>query len=220
VPTGGGVTFVHQTTLLMIRDTHINLSNLHTSNSTDHMPISLEELYSYYLETHLISTDSRQIEPGSLFFALRGDNFDGNKYTGAALDKGAAYAVIDDASYAGSKTLLVKDVLVALQQLALLHRRKFNIPVVAITGSNGKTTTKELINAVLSRQYQVTATKGNLNNHIGVPLTLLSIGDETQLAIIEMGANHQGEIAQLCQLAEPTTGIITNIGKAHLGVFV
>ena len=183
------------------------------------MHISPEELYSHYLENRLISTDSRQIEPGSLFFALKGDNFDCNKYAGAALDKGAAYAVIDDASYAGTKTLLVDDVLVALQQLALFHRRKFNIPVVAITGSNGKTTTKELINAVLSRQYQVTATKGNLNNHIGVPLTLLGIGDETQIAIIEMGANHQLEIAQLCQLAEPSHGMITNIGKAHLGGF-
>ncbi len=183
------------------------------------MLISIEELYSIYLEHRIISTDSRQITPGSLFFALKGDNFDGNKYAGFAIDAGAAYAVIDNEAYAGSKTLLVDDVLDALQKLALMHRRKLNIPVVAITGSNGKTTTKELINAVLSQQYSVTATKGNLNNHIGVPLTLLSVTNETQIAIIEMGANHQHEIAQLCQLAEPTHGLITNIGKAHLGGF-
>lgn len=183
------------------------------------MHISIEELYSFYLEHPIIATDSRQILPGSLFFALKGDNFDGNIYAGMALDAGAAYAVIDDPAYAGSKTLLVNDVLDTLQQLALLHRRKFSIPVVAITGSNGKTTTKELVNAVLIRQFHVTSTKGNLNNHIGVPLTLLSIGDETQIAIVEMGANHQQEIARLCQLAEPSHGLITNIGKAHLGGF-
>ena len=183
------------------------------------MPISIEELYSVYLNHRAISTDSRQIIPGSLFFALKGDNFDGNKYAGIALDAGAAFAVIDNEAYVGSKTLLVNDVLDALQKLALMHRRKLAIPVVAITGSNGKTTTKELINAVLSQQYSVTATKGNLNNHIGVPLTLLEITEETQIAIIEMGANHQLEIARLCQLAEPTHGLITNIGKAHLGGF-
>jgi UDP-N-acetylmuramoyl-tripeptide--D-alanyl-D-alanine ligase len=183
------------------------------------MLISTEELYSIYLEHRIISTDSRQIMPGSLFFALKGDNFDGNKYAGIALEAGAAYAVIDNEAYAGNKTLLVNNVLDALQKLALMHRRKFDIPVVAITGSNGKTTTKELINTVLNQQYSITATKGNLNNHIGVPLTLLGITEETQIAIIEMGANHQHEIAQLCQLAEPTHGLITNIGKAHLGGF-
>jgi UDP-N-acetylmuramoyl-tripeptide--D-alanyl-D-alanine ligase len=183
------------------------------------MVISIEELYSIFLEHRIISTDSRRITPGSLFFALKGDNFDGNKYAGIALDAGAAYAVIDNETYAGSNTLLVNDVLDALQKMALMHRRKLNIPVVAITGSNGKTTTKELINAVLSQQYSVTATIGNLNNHIGVPLTLLSVADETQIAIIEMGANHQHEITQLCQIAEPTHGLITNIGKAHLGSF-
>jgi len=183
------------------------------------MQITIEELYPIYLEHRIISTDSRQIIPGSLFFALKGDNFDGNKYAGAAVDSGAAYAVIDDAVYAGTNTLLVDNVLDTLQQLALMHRRKFDIPVIAITGSNGKTTTKELINAVLSRQYKVTATKGNLNNHIGVPLTLLEIADETQLAIVEMGANHQLEIESYCRIAEPTHGLITNIGKAHLGGF-
>lgn len=183
------------------------------------MLISIEELYSIYLEHRIISIDSRQIMPGSLFFALKGDNFDGNKYAGIALEAGSAYAVIDNEAYAGNKTLLVNNVLDALQKLALMHRRKLNIPVVAITGSNGKTTTKELINAVLSQQYSVTATLGNLNNHIGVPLTLLRVAEETRIAIIEMGANHQLEIAQLCQLAEPTHGLITNIGKAHLGGF-
>jgi len=183
------------------------------------MQISIEELYSIFLKHRIVSTDSRQIVPGCLFFALKGDNFDGNKYTKVALDAGAAFSVIDDLSYDGEQTLLVNDVLEALQLLAQKHRRKYNIPVLAITGSNGKTTTKELINAVLSQQYYVTATKGNLNNHIGVPLTLLGISDETQIAIIEMGANHQGEIAQLCTLAEPTHGLITNIGKAHLGGF-
>jgi UDP-N-acetylmuramoyl-tripeptide--D-alanyl-D-alanine ligase len=183
------------------------------------MQISIEELYSVFLKHRTVSTDSRQIIPGCLFFALKGDNFDGNKYTNVALDAGAAYSVIDDPSYDGKQTLLVKDVLEALQLIGRMHRRKFNIPVIGITGSNGKTTTKELINAVLSQQLNVTATKGNLNNHIGVPLTLLSITDETQIAIIEMGANHQGEIAQLCTLAEPTHGLITNIGKAHLGGF-
>lgn len=183
------------------------------------MQVPIEELYSIYLEHQVVSTDSRQILPGCLFFALKGDNFDGNKYAQTALDASAAFAVIDDEAYANSKTLLVNDVLEALQNLALMHRRKFNIPVIAITGSNGKTTTKELINAVLSQEYHVTATKGNLNNHIGVPLTLLGITNETQIAIIEMGANHQLEIARLCQIAEPSHGLITNIGRAHLGGF-
>ena len=183
------------------------------------MQISIEELYSFFLKNGTISTDSRQITPGSLFFALKGDNFDGNKYAPAAIQAGAAYAVIDDEAYDGSHTFLVEDVLEALQQLALMHRRKFQIPVLAITGSNGKTTTKELVTAVLNQQFNVTATKGNLNNHIGVPITLLGMTDETQIAIIEMGANHQGEIEQLCRIAEPTHGMITNIGRAHLGGF-
>ncbi len=183
------------------------------------MYITIEELYSIYLKNRIISTDSRQIIAGSLFFALKGDSFDGNKYAGIAVESGAAYAVIDNPAYTGKNTLLVNNVLDALQQLALMHRRTFNIPVIAVTGSNGKTTTKELINAVLSQQYKVTATKGNLNNHIGVPLTLLNMTDETELAIIEMGANHQLEIESYCRIAEPTHGLITNIGKAHLGGF-
>lgn len=183
------------------------------------MHISIEELYSIYIKHPVISTDSRQIMPGCLFFALKGDNFDGNKYADIALATGAAYAVIDNETYAGSKTLLVNNALEALQKLALNHRRKFDIPIIAITGSNGKTTTKELINKVLSQQYNVTATKGNLNNHIGVPLTLLELTKETQIAIIEMGANHQLEIESYCKIVEPTHGLITNIGRAHLGGF-
>jgi len=180
---------------------------------------TLEEIYSIFLKNRNVSTDSRHIVPGCLFFALKGDNFDGNKYAKTAVDAGASFSVIDDEKYDGPATILVDNVLDTLQHLANLHRRNFRIPVVAITGSNGKTTTKELMNAVLSQKYQVTATQGNLNNHIGVPLTLLGITDKTQLAIIEMGANHQGEIEQLCAIAEPTHGLITNIGKAHLGGF-
>lgn len=183
------------------------------------MRATLDELYNIFLQHRTISTDSRQVPDGCLFFALKGENFDGNAYAKSAVESGAAYAVIDNAAYKHEKTLLVDDVLTTLQQLALMHRRKHHIPVLAITGSNGKTTTKELINAVLSRQFRVTATRGNLNNHIGVPLTLLEITADTELAIIEMGANHQGEIAQLCTFAEPTHGMITNIGKAHLEGF-
>jgi len=201
------------------KDGFFILSNLHTLNHRFIMLTTLEHIYNIYLETRNISTDSRNITPGCLFFALKGESFDGNKFVNTALESGASYAVIDNEKYAGSHTLLVEDVLCTLQQLARMHRRRYNFPVLAITGSNGKTTTKELINAVLGRKYHVIATKGNLNNHIGVPLTLLRITDETQLAIIEMGANHQGEIAQLCTIAEPTHGLITNIGRAHLGGF-
>jgi len=180
---------------------------------------TLIEIYNIFLKHRAISTDSRQISEGCLFFALKGENFDGNAYAKGAVESGAAYAVIDNAAFDHGNTLLVDDVLSTLQQLALMHRRRHNIPVLAITGSNGKTTTKELINAVLSQKFNVTATRGNLNNHIGVPLTLLEIEEDTELAIIEMGANHQGEIAQLCTFAEPTHGMITNIGKAHLDGF-
>jgi UDP-N-acetylmuramoyl-tripeptide--D-alanyl-D-alanine ligase len=183
------------------------------------MRTSLKKLYSFFQEYSVVATDSRQIVPGCIFFALKGDNFDGNNFVQSALETGAAYAVTDNPTYKGKRTLLVKNVLQSLQQLAQMHRQQFDIPVVAITGSNGKTTTKELTNAVLSQKYKVTATKGNLNNHIGVPLTILSITRETDIAIIEMGANHQGEIAALCEIAEPTHGLITNIGRAHLGGF-
>lgn len=178
------------------------------------------ELYNIYLKYLNISTDTRSIIPNSIFFALKGQNFDGNKFALQALDLGAAYAVIDDKAFNTSeKTILVDDVLKTLQNLANFHRKQLKIPFLAITGSNGKTTTKELINAVLSKKYKTLATKGNLNNHIGVPLTILSIHNDIEFAIIEMGANHQKEIALLCEIANPDYGIITNIGKAHLEGF-
>lgn len=155
-----------------------------------------------------------------MFFALKGDNFNANEFAKQALESGCLYAVVDEEKYADhERCILVKDCLTTLQQLATEHRRKFNIPVLAITGSNGKTTNKELIHAVLSRKFNTIATIGNLNNHIGVPLTLLRLNAETEFAIIEMGANHQGEIDALCNIAEPGFGMITNIGKAHLEGF-
>ena len=155
-----------------------------------------------------------------MFFALKGENFNGNKFAEQALEKGATFVVIDEQEFeSGNDTLLVDDVLLSLQELSRYHRRKFSIPFIGLTGSNGKTTNKELIHEVLRTTHKVTATRGNLNNHIGVPLTLLSISDETEIAIIEMGANHQGEIKMLSELAEPTHGMITNIGKAHLEGF-
>lgn len=167
-----------------------------------------------------VSTDSRKIEPGCIFFALRGENFNGNQYAQAALEKGASYAVVDDPDSAKtSHCILVDDVLTTLQDLARYHRRQLHIPIIAITGSNGKTTTKELIATVLGSQYRIHYTQGNLNNHIGVPLTLLQLDQQLEVAVIEMGANHQGEIDQLCRIAEPTHGLITNIGKAHLEGF-
>lgn len=184
------------------------------------MKKSLEELYSLFLETGNLTTDTRKIEPGYTFIALKGENFNGNYFADEALAKGARFAIIDDPAFAtDTDMLLVDDTLITLQQLAHYHREHFKIPVIGITGSNGKTTTKELINAVLSCKYKVVSTAGNLNNHIGVPLTLLSVKPETEIAIIEMGANHEGEIAQLCQIARPGFGLITNIGKAHLEGF-
>jgi UDP-N-acetylmuramoyl-tripeptide--D-alanyl-D-alanine ligase len=167
-----------------------------------------------------IETDTRKVVRDCIFFALKGENFNGNRFAEEALEKGAAYAVIDEPEfYIDTRTVLVENTLKALQELALSHRRQFNIPVLGITGSNGKTTTKELIAAVMSAKFRVTCTLGNLNNHIGVPLTLLKITADTDFAIIEMGANHVGEIAILSALAEPGYGIITNIGKAHLEGF-
>jgi UDP-N-acetylmuramoyl-tripeptide--D-alanyl-D-alanine ligase len=180
---------------------------------------TIESLYQAYLSCQAVSTDSRMDQSGALFFALNGPNFKGGQFARQALDKGARFAVVEDQEFAGEHCLLVPDALKALQQLALYHRQQLSIPVIGITGSNGKTTTKELINAVLSRKYRTLYTKGNLNNHIGVPLTLLSIRPDHELAIIEMGANHQGEIAFLSSLALPTHGMITNIGKAHLEGF-
>jgi UDP-N-acetylmuramoyl-tripeptide--D-alanyl-D-alanine ligase len=182
-------------------------------------PVS--ELYNYYLQCgSVVNTDSRRITPGALFFALKGPNFNGNTYADDALAKGAKYVVVDEAAYVkDERYILVEDGLVALQQLANYYRHLLNIPFLAIGGSNGKTTTKELVAAVLSRQYKTFATKGNLNNHIGVPLTLLSIPVDTEVAVIEMGANAEGEIDLLCKIAEPTHGVITNIGLDHLEGF-
>lgn len=179
-----------------------------------------ELLYSYYCKHPAISTDSRTVHPDSLFFALKGGRFNGNRFAAEALEKGASYAVIDEPEYqADERFLLVTDALTALQELARHHRTQLQLPVVGITGTNGKTTTKELIHAVLSQQFSTYATQGNLNNHIGVPLTILSISQQTEIAIIEMGANHVGEIAFLCGIVQPTHGLITNVGKAHLEGF-
>lgn len=182
--------------------------------------MDIQKLYQKYRESGKVSTDTRQIAPGSVFVALKGDKFNANEFAADALSKGASIAVIDEAKYAtDDRYFLVNDSLGALQQLAQYHRSQLNIPVIGLTGSNGKTTSKELLNAVLSKKYKTFATKGNLNNHIGVPLTILSIDDSVELAIVEMGANHVGEIALLCSIANPTHGFITNIGKAHIGTF-
>ncbi|WP_405205293.1 UDP-N-acetylmuramoyl-tripeptide--D-alanyl-D-alanine ligase [Aquimarina sp. LLG6339-5] len=182
--------------------------------------MDITRLHELFLKSDGISTDTRKIKKNSIFFALKGDNFDGNTYAKQAIDKGALYAVIDDEKFAVSdQYILVKDTLKALQSLATHHRKHLKIPIIALTGSNGKTTTKELINCVLSANYQTTATLGNLNNHIGVPLTLLSMNENTEIGIVEMGANHQKEIEFLCNIALPDFGYITNIGKAHLEGF-
>ena len=180
----------------------------------------IEQLYQKYLEAGKISTDTRQITPGSVFFALKGDKFNANEFAAEALIKGARYAVVDDERFVKEERyILVEDSLVALQNLAKHHRSQLKIPIIGLTGSNGKTTTKELVNAVLSKKFKTFATKGNLNNHIGVPLTILSIDKSSEIAVIEMGANHLGEIALLSSIANPTHGFITNIGKAHIGTF-
>ncbi len=179
-----------------------------------------EKLYEKFLQAGSISTDTRQIRAGSIFFALRGDKFNANEFAKEALGKGASFAVIDDAAFVtDDRCILVNDTLTALQDLARYHRNQLTIPVIGLTGSNGKTTSKELLNAVLSNKYKTFATKGNLNNHIGVPLSILSIDQSTEIAVIEMGANHVGEIALLCSIANPTHGFITNIGRAHIGTF-
>lgn len=178
------------------------------------------ELYELYQQHPAVQTDTRKLKKGDIFFALSGSNFNGNAFAKEALDKGASFAIIDDVAYSSDeRCILVENVLVALQQLADYHRRQFAIPFIAITGSNGKTTTKELVTAVLSKKMMTHATEGNLNNHIGIPLTLLKIKDNTAIAVIEMGANHQREIAGYCEIVEPTHGIITNCGKAHIEGF-
>lgn len=180
----------------------------------------MSELYELFRNHPRISTDTRSIEADSVFFALHGATFDGNRFAAAALDKGAAYAVVDDPkAVTGPRTIRVPDTLRALQELAREHRRALGIPVLAISGSNGKTTTKELVSRVLAERFDVFATKGNLNNHIGVPLTLLAMTADTQFGIVEMGASACGEIALLAAIAEPNYGLLTNIGRAHLEGF-
>ncbi len=180
----------------------------------------MEKLYSFFLEHPFVQTDTRALKKGEIFFALKGPHFNGNAYARKALEDGAAGVVVDEPiGIEGEHIFLVEDVLTALQQLALHHRKQFKIPFIAITGSNGKTTTKELLHAVLSTTFKTYTTKGNLNNHIGIPLTLLSIRKDAEIAIVEMGANHQKEIESYCTYVLPTHGIINNCGKAHLEGF-
>lgn len=182
--------------------------------------MTISELYELYLHNPKVTTDSRNCPFGSIFFALKGENFDGNQYASKALDSGCAYAVIDNPDYiTGDRTILVDNVLKTLQQLAHRHRKALGTPVIGITGSNGKTTTKELLAAVLSTKYNLLYTEGNLNNHIGVPLTLLRLNHQHEMAIIEMGASHPGDIKELAEIAAPNYGIITNVGQAHLEGF-
>ena len=184
--------------------------------------INIDTLYHCFMLSQGITTDTRRCEPGMMFFALRGENFDGNAYAAKALELGCSYVVIDNSHYdvvEDERILLVDDVLTALQRLARYHRRQLGTPIIGITGTNGKTTTKELVAAVLSKKYSILYTQGNLNNHIGVPLTLLSLTPEHEMAIVEMGANHPGDIKELVEIAEPDYGIITNVGLAHLQGF-
>ncbi|MBN1926025.1 MAG: UDP-N-acetylmuramoyl-tripeptide--D-alanyl-D-alanine ligase [Prolixibacteraceae bacterium] len=182
--------------------------------------MDIEKIYELYIQSGRVFTDSREAKPGGIFVALKGDRFDGNAFAHEALRNGADFALVDDQKLAGNPgCILVENSLTALQELANYHRRKLKITVLAITGTNGKTTTKELIAAVLSQKYNVLATSGNLNNHIGVPLTLLSVNSSHDIAVVEMGANHPGEISQLCKIAEPDYGLITNVGNAHIEGF-
>lgn len=182
--------------------------------------MTIDKIHSLFLECNSVATDTRKIEKDSFFVALKGDHFDANTFTKEALENGAKYVVIDNANYyLDHRTILVENTLETLQQLAKFHRNYLKLPIIALTGSNGKTTTKELIHAVLSQKYNTLATIGNLNNHIGVPLTLLRFTKETEIGIVEIGANHQQEIAFLCSIAQPDFGYITNFGKAHLEGF-
>ena len=184
--------------------------------------INMETLYRCFEQSRGVTTDTRRCEIGMMFFALRGENFDGNAYAAKALELGCSYVVIDNPHYnvvKDERVLLVDDVLTALQRLARYHRRQLGTPIIGITGTNGKTTTKELVAAVLSKKYSILYTQGNLNNHIGVPLTLLSLTPEHEMAIVEMGANHPGDIKELVEIAEPDYGVITNVGLAHLQGF-
>ncbi len=181
--------------------------------------MSIESIYEIYKQYPSIQTDTRKLKEGDIYVALKGPNFNGNEFALQALDTGAAYAIVDEMPVAHDRLLLVDDVLTTLQQLAKHHRQQFNIPFIAITGSNGKTTSKELIYAVLASHYKTYTTQGNLNNHIGVPLTILSVKPDAQMAVIEMGANHQKEIESYCAYTLPSHGVITNCGKAHLEGF-
>ena len=180
----------------------------------------IQRLYKAYLASRKVTTDSRDITPGCIFFAFKGEHFDGNAFAPQALEQGAALCVISDSTYkTDERCIVVDDVLATLQELAREHRRHLTIPIIGITGTNGKTTTKELVHAVLQKRYRTAATKGNFNNHLGVPLTLLGIPANAELAIVEMGANHPGEIEFLCGIANPDCGLITNVGRAHLEGF-
>lgn len=182
--------------------------------------MNIQDIHNLFLQCKSVSIDTRKIEKDSMFFAIKGENFDANTFAASALELGALYVIIDNASYViDERTILVENSLETLQELAKFHRAYLKLPIVALTGSNGKTTTKELINVVLSKKYKTKATVGNLNNHIGVPLTLLSFTKETEIGIVEMGANHKKEIAFLCEIAQPDYGYITNFGKAHLEGF-
>lgn len=182
--------------------------------------MTTSKLYQLFTSCNSFTTDTRKIKKGSMFFALKGENFNGNSFAEEAIQKGAKYAIIDEEKYQTKENIiLVKNVLSTLQKLASFHRKKLNIPIIALTGSNGKTTTKELINAVLKTTFNTSATQGNLNNHIGVPLTLLSMTKKTEIGIVEMGANHLNEIKALCNIAQPNYGYITSFGKAHLEGF-
>ncbi len=173
--------------------------------------MKIADLYQLFTESTGVCTDTRNIRNGSLFFALKGANFNGNEFADKAIGEGASFSIVDDKQFSDfEKAILVDDVLKTLQDLASFHRNQLNIPVIAVTGSNGKTTTKELLNAVLSKSYEVAFTKGNLNNHIGVPLTLLEIQPKHTLALIEMGDNHPNEVALLCEIAKPNFGFVTN----------
>jgi UDP-N-acetylmuramoyl-tripeptide--D-alanyl-D-alanine ligase len=182
--------------------------------------MDIAKIHEVFLKCTSVSIDTRKIQPNSLFVAIKGDNFDANTFAKEALEKGASYVIVDNSNYCiDDRTILVKNSLKTLQQLAQYHRNYLKLPIIALTGSNGKTTTKELIYSVLSSKYTTKATIGNLNNHIGVPLTLLSFTSETEIGIVEMGANHKKEIEFLCELAQPDFGYITNFGKAHLEGF-
>ena len=181
-----------------------------------------KDLYEIYKKHPVVTTDSRDCPEGSIFIALKGASFDGNKFAAMALEKGCSYAVVDEKEYAvdgDSRYILVDDTLVAFKELAREHRRQFNIPVIGITGTNGKTTTKELISAVLAEKYNVMHTEGNFNNDVGVPKTLLRLRPEHEIAVVEMGASHPGDIKKLIEYVEPTCGMITNVGRAHLQGF-